>query len=97
MAAKQALTSNWITRTRQLYTQALDVFGTYKALATEAQLTGRVALVDDALSTNLTDADFVGENDGLDVTEFASGFAELGMTLTNISDDLAAKLMGAKL
>jgi hypothetical protein len=97
MTAKQAQISNWITNVRQLYTAALDVFGAYKNLAMEAALTGRVAVVDGALVTNLTAEDFSGANAGLDVASFVAGFAALGQTFAAISDDLAAKLLEAKL
>jgi hypothetical protein len=90
--AKQAQVSDWITRTRQLYGDALNLFGRYQALAQEAVLTGRVVVTEQGVTTNLTPENFIGENAELDVTTFVGAFAMLGQTFAAVDDSNTALL-----
>lgn len=94
--AKQAQISDWITKTRRLYTDALDLFGRYQALAQEAALTGRVVITEKGIESNLTAEQFIGENAELDVTAFVGAFVMLGKTFTAVQDADTALLYEVK-
>lgn len=88
-------TSDWITRSRQLYGQALDLFADYQRLAFEARLTGRVVF-DPATgkqASNLTPDDFAGENAGVDPAQFTAAFVTLGLAFGAVEDDDTVALL----
>lgn len=95
--ANQSLISDWISKTRQMYTDALGIFARYTALAQEAALTGRV-VVNEAgeVSTNLTPDNFLGANGEMDVATFIGAFVALGQAFEMVDDEDAAKLYEVK-
>jgi hypothetical protein len=94
--AKHAQVSDWITKTRTLYNDALDLFGRYQALAQEGQLTGRILVNVEGVTTNLTDGQFIGANEGLDVTAFVGAFAALGAAFSAVSNADTALLFESR-
>jgi hypothetical protein len=90
--ASQAQVSDWITKTRRMYAQALDLLNDYQRLALEARLTGRAVVAADGVETNLTPDNFLGENAEIDPQMFVAAFAELGAVFAGASEDLATKL-----
>lgn len=94
--AQQSQVSDWITRTRQLYSDALALFVRYQALAQEASLTGRVTQTENGIETNLTPEQFVGANADLDVAAFVGAFAALGAAFSAVSNADTALLFEVK-
>ena len=94
--ARQDQISDWVTRTRQLYSDALALFIRYQALAQEAALTGRVVVTEQGVETNLTPEMFVGSNANLDITAFTGAFVALGAAFQAVTNDDTALLFEVK-
>lgn len=94
--ATQSQISDWISRVRQLYADALTLFATYTALEQEARLTGRVVVTEQDVTTNLTAEQFLGANADVDPTTFINAFAALGAAFSAVDDADAALLYEVK-
>lgn len=88
-------TSDWITRSRRLYGQALDLFADYQRLEFEARLTGRVVFdpATGKVTSSLTPDDFAGENAGVDAQQFTEAFVTLGLAFGAVEDDETVALL----
>jgi hypothetical protein len=95
--AKQALVSDWITKSRTMMTELLGIYAKFAPLAKEAELTGRIVLTAEGeVKSNLSPAQFVGNNADIDVETFVGAFAAIAAMIQSIDDKEAAMLYEVK-
>ena len=95
--ANQALISDWISKTRQMTTELLDIYAKFAPLAKEAELTGRIFITAEGdIKSNLSPEMFVGANADLDIPTFVGAFAAIARMIETIDDKEAAMLYEVK-
>lgn len=94
LTAAQAQASDWISRVREIEATLLKAYGQIQYLVQYGEALGYVIVTPDSITTTLTDAEFVGENSGMNIAEFCQAWAGLVKNvLPSVPDELAALLM----
>lgn len=94
--AQQAMVNEWIGKSRQMFTDILSIYADFASLAKEAELTGRVVITAEGVTSNLTAGQFVGKNADIDVQTFVGAFAAVAGMIQSIDDQQAAMLYEVK-